>query len=59
MATESSNSAANPTIEGLGATGTAPEWWDPGTYEVHVGPAGDANSLRAKLTNEAAESPST
>jgi hypothetical protein len=55
---ESSDSAANPTSDGLVVTGTAPEWWDPGTYEVHVGP-GDANSLRAKLTNEAAESPST
>ena len=58
MATESSDSAANPTSEGLGATRTAPEWWDPGTYEVHVG-LGDANSLKAKLTSEAAESPST
>ena len=57
-AESSGTNSAESASDGLVVTGTAPEWWDPGTYEVHVGPR-DANSLRAKLTNEEAESPST
>jgi len=57
-AESSGTNSAESASDRLVVTGTAPEWWDPGTYEVHVGPR-DANSLRAKLTNEEAESPST
>jgi len=36
--------------------GTAPEWWDPGTYEVHVA-SKDADLVRSRLTDGSVDTP--
>lgn len=53
----SSLPSADPAGPGVVITGTAREWWDPGTYEMHGAPE-DAEFLRSMLTSETEETPS-